>query len=240
MALSIPTNLPAAGSIETRKKGRSARELVEADENRNAHKLSSDQFEHLLVLIADGVRATDALEVCNATRYGLDNVLRNNEAARAKYEEAKILALWRRIDLDTMEEILAEIAAGSYAKDACQDRLIPPADFYRLVLKDPLVKELYEDARRIQMESMADDIVEISDNEGRDVIMDADGGERSNSAAVQRDRIRADNRKWLMGRLHHERFGDRQKVDLEANVTIDYANRLESARRRKTSAKLEE
>lgn len=240
MTRAIPTHLPAAGSNEKRKKGRKTRELIEADEKRNAHKISDDQFGHLISLMEDGVSINDALATCNVRRYALDGVLRKNEAARAQYEEAKITALYRHIDLDTLEEIFGEIAAGAYAKTACEDRLIDPALFYRLVLKDPLAKELYEDARRIQMESMADEIIRISDDEARDIIYDGDGGERANSAAVQRDRLKADNRKFLMGRLHHERFGDRKQIDLEANVIVDYATRLEGARKRKAAARMKD
>lgn len=240
MALSIPTNIPAAGAKETRKKGRRTRDLIEADEKKNSHKLSSDQFDHMIALISDGVSIPDVLITCNVTRYALDGVLRNNEAARAKYEEAKILAIYRHIDFDTLEDIFSDIASGITAKQSCEDRFVDPGVFYKLVLKDPLAKELYQESRQIQMESMADEILTIADDDTRDMAFDKDGGDRPNSAAVQRDRLKADNRKWLMSRLHHERFGDRKQIDLEANVNVNYAERLEGARKRKAAARMRE
>ena len=155
--------------------------------------------------------------------------------AKATWEDAKTAALWRNWDLETLEDILAKVAAGGTVRSAIAEFALeegPNAEvmFYRLILRDPVMKQMYDEARMIQAEKMAiDDVIEIADDTSNDET--ADG--RPNSAAVNRSRLKVQSRQWIAGRLHFKRFGDKQQIDLDANITVDHAARLEEARRRK-------
>lgn len=224
-----------------RDKNRSTRDLLASDPKNKAHLVTDDQFDHFLALVADGVRGPDALASAKMTRVGFEHVLRSNDSARARYEEAKIQALYKEFDLETIQEVLADVARGMHLNVALADRLLEVQRFYLLVLKDPLIKDLYEDARKIQAEVWADDIVRIGDDDSHDVLTSNNEfgvEERPNNARVQRDKLRSDNRKWLMAKVHHERFGDKKQIDLNANIVIDYAQRLEAARSRKAQARI--
>jgi hypothetical protein len=83
----------------------------------------------------------------------------------------------------------------------------------------------YTRAREAQMDALAEDLLEIADNEKAD---------------VQRSRLRVDTRKWLMSKIAPKRFGDKktlehsgpngspiQTVDL-TNVTEDQLAALEA------------
>jgi hypothetical protein len=239
LATALPS-LPQPSEAR-RDKNRSTRDLLADDPKAKAHLVNDDQFDHFLALIADGVRGPDALLSANMTRVGFEHVLRSNDAARARYEEAKIQALYKEFDLETIEGVLADVARGVHLNVALADRLLEVQRFYLLVLKDPLIRELYQDAQKIQAEIWAGEIISISDDDSHDVLtVHNEFGieERANTARVNRDKLRSENRKWVMARVHHERFGDKKQIDLNANVTIDYAARLESARARKTQAKI--
>ena len=67
----------------------------------------------------------------------------------------------------------------------------PRADFFRQ----------YARAREAQAELYADDIIEIADADDEDALLDAKGNPVPNTARLNRDRLRIDARKWVIGRL---------------------------------------
>lgn len=81
--------------------------------------------------------------------------------------------------------------------------------------------DMYARAKDIQVDYMADEIVEIGDNEVGTVIMVDDVpllDEKGNpikivdSAAVQHAKLRADNRKWIASKLKHRKYGDKLEI----------------------------
>lgn len=75
----------------------------------------------------------------------------------------------------------------------------------------------YTRARELQAEHFADELLEISDDGSNDWIERArqDGSVETvlNQEHVQRSRLRADTRKWLMARMAPKKYGD--KLGLE-------------------------
>jgi hypothetical protein len=238
MAISplLQTALPSLPAVSPLTGKRRTRDLIESDPKRAAHLIRDDQFEHFLALVADGVNVLEACSAAKMTRVGLEHALRTNDAAKSRFEEAKLQALYKEIDIGSVEAVLLEIMDGKYLKDVLADRMIPQAKWYQLILKDPLVKEMYEEATRVRSEIWGERLMAVSEDDSNDVLeSETEHGieRRANNAAVQRHRLMSDNMKFLMSRLHPDRFGDKQKIDLNANITIDYAGRLEAARRRR-------
>lgn len=193
---------------------------------------SAEQWSEFIALVSNRINLSEAMVATGMTRYSLDLAIRGNEKYRQQWEDAKLTALRVNWDAETVEDIMVSIAMGSTVQAACDKALRGDmvAQFYRLVLKDPVIKELYEEARQIQAEKMAiDDIIDISDDAAEDTTWDGKG----NSAAVNRARLKVDSRKWIASKLHHKRFGDRIQQDVTANIVVDHAARLEAARKRK-------
>ncbi len=69
----------------------------------------------------------------------------------------------------------------------------------------------YARAREEQHDLIAEQILEIIDNEEKDLIE----GKKPNSAKVQRDRNRIDARKWLLSKLQPKKYGD--KIDITSD-----------------------
>jgi hypothetical protein len=189
-----------------------------------------EKWGKLLDYVREGARITEAVAEVGIDRDYLTKILRTSKEARAQWDEAKLNALWKGWDIETMEDVLVEIAMGSTVKNALDGRGLKYEGFYALVMRDSIVKEMYDEAQKIRMEGMADDILEISDNGETD--RDAGTG-RVNHEVVARDKLRTDNRKWLMARLHYKRFGDRLQTEQEIKLVVDHASRLTAARKRK-------
>jgi hypothetical protein len=91
---------------------------------------------------------------------------------------------------------------------------------WRLMYKE--FADLYAQAKRDQIESMIDEIQEISDNMRGDTIITYDEAgepvERCNTEWLGRSRLRIDTRKWIAAKLAPKLYGE--KIQNETTVTI--------------------
>lgn len=77
----------------------------------------------------------------------------------------------------------------------------------------------YADAKRQQCENLAEDIIDIADDNSADFSYDEEGITRFNSDHVQRSRLRVDTRKWMASKLAPKIYGDKTQVDTTIKVT---------------------
>jgi hypothetical protein len=197
--------------------------------------MSPQKWDKVLGRVAHGENIRNAIRGLKIAPSVLEGHLISDKKAKEQLDNAKIQALYRVWSEELLEDALVAIALGATVKQACaQVGLENKIDsFYRLIMRDPSAKEAYEEARMIQAEKMAiDDIIEISDDSDKDETFDG----KPNSAAVNRARLMVDSRKWIASKLHYKRFGDRIQQDIEQNIVVDHAARLEAARKRKDDA----
>jgi hypothetical protein len=102
-------------------------------------------------------------------------------------------------------EICRRLTEGETLKVICKGKGMPAASTVRLWVLDNLegFADLYARARLVGYHTMADELVEISDRKAVD------------AAAVNRDRLRVDTRKWLLSKALPKIYGDK----LTAEVT---------------------
>jgi hypothetical protein len=75
-------------------------------------------------------------------------------------------------------------------------------------------RDRYEIARLMQVEWWAHEIIEIADDASGDFVI-TDSGERVvDHEHINRARLKIDARKWLMSKLHPQRYGDRVTADV--------------------------
>ena len=72
----------------------------------------------------------------------------------------------------------------------------------------------YAQAREVGYLKMADELVDIADDNSRDVTVDADGKESVDYEVVARSRLRVDTRKWMLARMLPKVYGDKTQVEL--------------------------
>ena len=79
---------------------------------------------------------------------------------------------------------------------------------------------MYARAREAQADKMAEDILSIADDGTRDTYIDAEGNERTDQDVIARSRLRVDARKWLASKMAPKKYGDKQTIDLNADVVV--------------------
>lgn len=206
-------------------------------------RVSTKQWDEFLTAIIDGLPPHQATtKFLNLNNSQLRALFAKSPEKKAQYDEARLAKLRRYFGEEEIENICTAVAAGAKVKDALLQNRAEWDDrapntimqnFYSLVLRDPEVRDMYDEARQIQAEKMAiDDVLEIADDTKDDETFDG----KPNSAAVNRARLKVDARKWIAAKLHYKRFGDKVQQDVNANVVVDHAARLEEARKRAEKA----
>jgi hypothetical protein len=201
-----------------------------------AKAIPADKWLKFLGGVEQGMPQRDAASAAGISRYTLTGALRAEPKCRDQYEQARIAAVWKNWDYETVEEIMVAIMTaehGGYLNKILEDRGLATDSFYYLMTRDPVVKELYEEAREVQAEHMADEMQAIADYGLNDTYTDDKGRTRVDQDVVQRSRLRVDTMKWRLSKLHHKRFGDKVQQDQNINLVVDHAERLEAARRRR-------
>lgn len=202
-----------------------------------AANISVDAWARLLGLIADGVRAQDAIRAVGAARPLVEGMLRGSKERRQEWDEARIASHRKDWDLDLIEHVCGLVAGGHTVTKACQQVSRDVKNFLALVLNDPFTKERYDEARKIRAEMWADETIEIADNESND--FDLNG--RGNIAAVKRADTRISARHKLMADFSRDRFGEKDKnADVNINLNLNHAERLEAAHARRRALKRED
>jgi len=200
--------------------------------------LSDGKWASLLGLVASGTRVPVALKELKIGRAQFEGAVRADKKRKQAWEEAKLAALQKEWDLETVEEILTQIAMnenGGYLKGIIENMGLDPASFYRLMTKDDEIRTAYEESRQIQAEIQADEMRKIANDGSNDSYIDDRGKVRVDHDVLGRSKLRVDTMKWTMSKLHHKRFGDRIQQDQNINMVVDHAERLANARKRSES-----
>ncbi|MGD0465323.1 MAG: hypothetical protein ABSA84_01315 [Gammaproteobacteria bacterium] len=78
--------------------------------------------------------------------------------------------------------------------------------------------EQYARAKRLQIEVLVDEIIEIADDSSQDSIINKQGQIICNNAKINRARLRIDTRKWIASKLAPKIYGD--KIDNTHSLDI--------------------
>lgn len=114
------------------------------------------------------------------------------------------------------ERVCAQIATGRTLRDVCRDEGMPHEATVRSWVIDDREGfcTQYARARVMQHDVWAEEIMTISDDGHKDAAV---------PQAVNRDRLRADSRKWLLSKLRPEQYGDRLEVK-STNVNVNLSD----------------
>lgn len=113
-----------------------------------------------------------------------------------------------QFDPEKAETILQAMTMGKGLGKVLEEVGLSPTVFYRW-LSEPGFREKYTDARKVQAEIMATEIIQIADDASNDTFVDADGRVRLDNAAVARARLRVDTRKWILSKVLPKVYGDK-------------------------------
>ena len=113
--------------------------------------------------------------------------------------------------------ICARMAEGVSLRSIClADDMPDKATVFRWLAAHKEFRDQYARAREARADAMAEEILEISDDDRDDAITDPESGAtRLNAEFVARSRLKVDTRKWLMARMAPKVYGDKVTQELQ-------------------------
>ena len=200
--------------------------LVNEKEN-----MTALRWQTVIEATANGATIREAAKQAKISTRTIDSFLISNVAASGQLRDAKQLWNRREWPMEKIEDVLQHVALGktvrqAFDKAGIERKLLAP--LYQILLRDKAIRSLYDEARELAAESMADEIIDISDERSTD--RDEDG--KIQHEVINRDRLRVDTRKFLMGRFVPKRFGDNKHIHHEGNVELNHAAILTGGRKR--------
>jgi hypothetical protein len=108
-------------------------------------------------------------------------------------------------------EICKQLASGKTLRAVCRADDMPPESTVRRWVMDDRegFAAQYAVSREIGYQSMADELIDIADDNARDTVADEDGHESTNHDVIARSRLRVDTRKWLLSKALPKVYGDK-------------------------------
>lgn len=114
---------------------------------------------------------------------------------------------------DGLAELICDrIADGESLKSICAEDSMPGrSTVFRWLATHETFRDMYAHAREEQAETLADEIVGISDERETRIVMAGEGEAVVvfDATAVARNRLRVDARKWVAAKLKPRKYGDR-------------------------------
>lgn len=120
------------------------------------------------------------------------------------------------------QEVLEGMRNGLSAFKACQKAGVPQSTFNRWVDADAKLAEDYAHAREDLIERMAQEVIELSDQEVPET-----GDGKKDWQAIQKHKLQVDTRKWLLSKLAPKKYGDKLEVSGDpANPLVQRIERV--------------
>lgn len=119
------------------------------------------------------------------------------------------------------DEICSRLACGESLRSICRDEDAPHlpsiGTVIRWVTTNEEFREQYEEARKVQAETLADELVTI-----------ADGGGEDDSVKTARDRLRVDTRKWVASKILPKKYGEKLDLNHSGKVAVSHEAALDA------------
>lgn len=120
------------------------------------------------------------------------------------------------------DAICQRLADGETLRQVCRDEDMPAESTVRGWALDDVngFCAQYTRAREIGYMSMADELLDISDDGENDYMANKDGVKEYNGDHLNRSRLRVDTRKWLLSKALPKVYGDKIDIDAKVGTTV--------------------
>lgn len=112
------------------------------------------------------------------------------------------------------DEICDGLASGKSLRKVCDEEGMPHRGTVLAWVRDDPdgFGAQYARARDLLYQHWAEDVVDISDDSGSDIIRTPDGKEITNYEVVARAKLRVDSRKWMLSKLLPKQYGEKLEL----------------------------
>ena len=120
------------------------------------------------------------------------------------------------------QAVLQGMRDGLSCFKSCQAAGIPHSTFLKYVGEDSLLRDNYAHAREDLIERMAQEVMDLSDQEVPET-----GDGKKDWQAIQKHKLQVDTRKWLLSKLAPKKYGDKLEVSGDpANPLVQRIERV--------------
>jgi len=122
------------------------------------------------------------------------------------------------------DEICRRLADGEGLAVICKTPGMPDESSVRawaLDVDHPFSAK-YSKAREVGWHRLADEVIEISDDRSKDVIVHDNGTTSIDHEHINRARLRVDSRKWLLARVLPKIYGEKLALGGDANLPLTF------------------
>ena len=114
---------------------------------------------------------------------------------------------------------ISKLIGDGYGKEEISSQIgISRQTFYRWEKKNSELADIVKEGMEIRGEKYEEEIIEIADDESKDLLIDPETGRAyPNAAAVARSLGRIKARQWVLKYNNPEKFGDKKSVDITSN-----------------------
>jgi hypothetical protein len=117
---------------------------------------------------------------------------------------------------DRFSFIIAEIEIGRALRNILKEDNTPSSrTFFKWLDEDTSKVKRYARATELRSDCMFEDIINIADENHKDVTTNAEGIVRIDSDVIARARLRVDARKWYLSKLNPKKYGDKVETTIE-------------------------
>lgn len=114
------------------------------------------------------------------------------------------------------DNIISSLEEGHSLRKSLGFENISSRTFYEWINSDDELKKQYARACEERAEKIFEEILEIADKQGEDVI-EVDGEVITNHNVINRARLQVDARKWMLGKMQPKKYGDKLDLDHTTN-----------------------
>ena len=114
---------------------------------------------------------------------------------------------------EIFDKICFDISEGNSLRNCLKKLKLSSQTFFIWVSGSDENSKQYARATNIRADLLFDEIIDISDNQGNDII-EVDGIETTNHNAIQRNRLQIDARKWVLSKMNPKKYGEKSEIDL--------------------------
>lgn len=184
--------------------------------------------------VASGMSLEDARKKSYVTRADIETMMRLNDGGlqKQRFEDARLAGMKSSWSVFDVEDLFALIAGGMSVNDAYLKvrGAACTGAFYHMLNADPDMYARFKKAKEAAMLQMAEDVITHADDDSNDVLETAKGPV-PNMANVGRSKLKVETRLRTMSSYHTKLFGER-KDNVNVQVNVNHAERLEGARAR--------
>ena len=111
------------------------------------------------------------------------------------------------------DDICLRIENGESLRSVLRSEDMPSSrTFFKWLANDDIKVKQYATSTSVRADEMFEEMIDIADSVGDDMMTLPDGREVVNNKVIQRDKLRVDTRKWALSKMNPKKYSEKSEV----------------------------